>query len=379
MIPALRRDRRDRVHPVMHQPPEARRVVAAAGRPAAEADDRDRLPRGAARLAASRASASSSARKARLSGDSVSGAIARTLSCSAEMSDARGAPDNNASISASVMAATAAAPNRARRFARVWRLSDPHRSPLPNAASSGRRRLQKIDGQPLDRGVVEHQRRRQGGVEAEPRAELAAQLHRHQRIEAEIRQAIMPVRRICGIASEHPDDMVAHEIAQHVQAVRREGRENALAQRAFRFAVGRLRRRRFSGRNCLSALRQRTSGATSPRDARHQEMLAQFSSPENLRGRPELRLSRTRRQQRRYPRRRRQQGLIRAQVVREMLPALRSAPSSCRTRRNGASTSTRNRAPPGARRSPQPAQGGLEVDARMHGIGGNDDVDASGP
>jgi hypothetical protein len=55
-VPAIAGQGADRVDLAGQQPPEARRVVDAAGDAAAEADDRDRLARAAARRAAARAS-----------------------------------------------------------------------------------------------------------------------------------------------------------------------------------------------------------------------------------------------------------------------------------------------------------------------------------
>ena len=44
-IPAVGRNRADRIDPVVHQPPKTRRIVSAAWHAAAKADDSDRLAR----------------------------------------------------------------------------------------------------------------------------------------------------------------------------------------------------------------------------------------------------------------------------------------------------------------------------------------------
>ena len=53
------------------------------------------------------------------------------------------------------------------------------------------------------------------------RCKLAAQLHRHQGIKSQIRQAIMRAGGSFVIAPEHPNNPLAHEVTQQVDALAR--------------------------------------------------------------------------------------------------------------------------------------------------------------
>ena len=132
--------------------------------------------------------------------------------------------NNRVSISASLMAATAAVPNNAG-------LRAPASCAGLDAVGICRNQLiEQMGRQRIDRRIVEHQRGAQRPLDTEVLAEQIAKLHRHQRIKTQIHEAIVAIRRLGRIEPENLNHALAHEVAHEIETIRRQRIEDALAK-----------------------------------------------------------------------------------------------------------------------------------------------------